>query len=152
MDSKARTIGLNSLLAAHFAPLELDELVVTRRDFPHWMRPDLQRALESLLAGLVDSRFCGARVRNHEFWVLRYSYGLPTAAIARSFLALLGLPTVTFEDAPAAHLAIRMLERGIDFADALHLASSAAAERFVTFDARLVKRARKVSPVPVVLA
>jgi predicted nucleic acid-binding protein len=45
-----------------------------------------------------------------------------------------------------------MLERGIDFADALHLASSAAAERFVTFDARLVKRARKDSPVSVVLA
>ena len=85
-------------------------------------------------------------------WVLRYSYGLPTAAIARAFLALLGLPTVTFEDAPVAYLAIRMLQLGIDFADALHLASSAAAERFVTFDARLVKRARKDSPVPVVLA
>jgi len=85
-------------------------------------------------------------------WVLRYTYGLPTAAIARAFLALLGLPTVTFEDAPAAYAAIRMLERGIDFADALHLASSAAAERFVTFDARLVKRARKEAPVPVVLA
>ena len=85
-------------------------------------------------------------------WVLRYSYGLPTASITRAFLALLGLPTVTFEDAPAAHLAIRMLERGIDFADALHLASSAAAERFVTFDARLVKRARNDSPVPVGLA
>ena len=85
-------------------------------------------------------------------WVLRYSYGLPTAAIARAFLALLGLPTVTIEDAPAAYLAIRMLGREIDFADALHLASSVAAERFVTFDAKLVKRARKYSPVPVVLA
>jgi len=49
-------------------------------------------------------------------WVLRYSYGLAPRAIARAFLALLGLPTVTFEDAPAAYLAIRMLERGIDFA------------------------------------
>ncbi len=85
-------------------------------------------------------------------WVLRYSYGLPTAAIARAFLALLGLPTVTFEDAPAAYRAMRMLERGIDFADALHLASSVAAERFVTFDAKLARRARKDSPVPVVLA
>jgi predicted nucleic-acid-binding protein len=85
-------------------------------------------------------------------WVLRYSYELTTAAIARSFLSLLGLPTVTVEDAPAVHLAIRMLERGIDFADALHLASSANAERFVTFDAKLVKRARKVAPLPVALA
>ncbi len=44
------------------------------------------------------------------------------------------------------------LARVIDFAAALHLASSAAAERFVLFDARLVKRAREDSPVPVVPA
>ncbi len=85
-------------------------------------------------------------------WVLRYTYRLPAAAVARAFLALLGLPTVTVEDAPAVHLAIRMLEHGIDFADALHLASSAGAERFVTFDATLMKRARKVAPLPVALA
>jgi predicted nucleic acid-binding protein len=42
-----------------------------------------------------------------------------------------------------------MLEEGVDFADALHLASSAAAERFVTFDAQLAKRAGRLSPVPV---
>ena len=59
-------------------------------------------------------------------WVLRYTYRLPTASIARVFLALLGLPTVTVEDVPAVHPAIRMLEHGIDFADALHMSSSAA--------------------------
>ena len=85
-------------------------------------------------------------------WVLRYSYVLPVDAIARSFLALLGLPNVTVEDVPAVHLAIGMLERGVDFADALHLASSSAAKEFVTFDVQLVKRARKGSPVPVALA
>ena len=85
-------------------------------------------------------------------WVLRYSYGLTDAAIARSFLGLLGLPTVTVEDVPAVHPAIRMLEHGIDFADALHLASSASAKRFVTFDAKLAKRARKFAPLPVALA
>jgi len=85
-------------------------------------------------------------------WVLRYSYVLPVDAIARSFLALLGLPNVTVEDVAAVHLAIGMFERGIDFADALHLASSSAAKEFVTFDVQLVKRARKGSPVPVALA
>ena len=85
-------------------------------------------------------------------WVLRYSYALPVDAIARSILALLGLPNVTIEDATAVHLAIGMLERGVDFADALHLASSAAAQEFVTLDAQLVKRARKGSPVPVAMA
>jgi predicted nucleic acid-binding protein len=83
---------------------------------------------------------------------LREHVSWRTTAIAKSFLALLGLPTVTVEGAPAVHLAIHMLERGIDFADALHLASSANAERFVTFDAKLVKRARKVAPLPGALA
>ena len=85
-------------------------------------------------------------------WVLRYSYARPAASIVLAFLGVLGLPNVTVEDAPAVHLAIRMLERGVDFADALHLASSAGATQFVTFDAQLVKRARKTSPLPVALA
>ncbi len=67
VDRKTDVIGLNSLLAAHFAPQALDELVVTRRDFPHWMRPDLQKALETLFGGLANSRFCGARLRNQDF-------------------------------------------------------------------------------------
>src|SRR5271166_3842123 len=66
MDRKAGIIGLNSLVAAHFAPLALDELVVTRRDFPHWMRADLQRSLEGLFSGPVNSRFYGARVRKED--------------------------------------------------------------------------------------
>ena len=36
-----------------------------------------------------------------------------------------------------------------NFADALHIASSAHAERFVTFDAKLVKRAKRVSKLEV---
>ena len=39
--AKTKIVGLNSVLAAHFAPLVLVELVVTRQDFPHWMRPEL---------------------------------------------------------------------------------------------------------------
>jgi histone H3/H4 len=57
---------LHRTLAAHFAPAPLDELEVTRRDFPHWMRPDLQLALERLFADRPDARFFGARVRDHD--------------------------------------------------------------------------------------
>lgn len=85
-------------------------------------------------------------------WVLRYSYSLPVESIVRAFLALLGLPTVTIEDAPAVHRAIGMMAKGIDFADALHLASSATAARFATFDTKLVRRARDVSPPDVFTA
>jgi predicted nucleic acid-binding protein len=44
------------------------------------------------------------------------------------------------------------LERGLDFADALHLASSGGATRFVTFDRRLVRRARDGAKIEVVAA
>ena len=57
---------LHRTLAAHFAPAPLDELEITRRDFPHWMRPDLQRALEQVFAGHPGARFFGARLRDRE--------------------------------------------------------------------------------------
>ena len=42
---------------------------------------------------------------------------------------------------------------GLDFADALHAATSAGTSRFVTFDSRLAKRAARALPrSPVVLA
>ena len=82
-------------------------------------------------------------------WVLRYSYGLGTAAIVRALRAVLGLPNVSVEDPNAVVVALRLCEQGLEFADALHVASSASAERFVTFDARLVKRAARLAPLVV---
>ncbi len=60
-------VSLNKLLVAHFAPLALEELIVTRRDFPHWMRPDLQKALQGLFARLPVACFAGARIRDRDF-------------------------------------------------------------------------------------
>ena len=82
-------------------------------------------------------------------WVLRYAYALPREAIASAFRAVLGLPRVSVEDPTAAAQAIAWFEKGMDFADALHLASSGRAERFASFDARLVARGRRLSAVPV---
>lgn len=74
-------------------------------------------------------------------WVLRYSYELAPAVILEAFRKLLGLPNVTAEDAPAVAEALVGYAGGMDFADALHLASARSAESFATFDARLTKRA-----------
>jgi predicted nucleic-acid-binding protein len=79
-------------------------------------------------------------------WVLRYSYSLDTAAILRALRGVLGLENVSAEDPPTAATALRLLEQGLDFADALHVASSVQASRFVTFDGQLVKRAARVLP------
>jgi predicted nucleic-acid-binding protein len=84
-------------------------------------------------------------------WVLRYSYGLGTVSILRALRAVLGLPNVSAEDPNGVVVALRLCEQGLEFADALHVASSAPAGKLLTFDARLVRRAAGVSPVNVAI-
>jgi predicted nucleic-acid-binding protein len=76
-------------------------------------------------------------------WVLRYSYELPPAVILEALRRLLGYRGVQVEDRGAVIQALSLFEEGMDFADALHLASSPGAERFVTFDRPLAKSAKK---------
>ncbi|MBI2316960.1 MAG: ATP-binding protein [Betaproteobacteria bacterium] len=57
---------MREVLAGHFGPVPLEDLVVTRGDFPHWMRPDLQRSIEKLVAGLAKHRFAGLHPRERE--------------------------------------------------------------------------------------
>ncbi|MBI5329855.1 MAG: type II toxin-antitoxin system VapC family toxin [Betaproteobacteria bacterium] len=80
-------------------------------------------------------------------WVLRYSYGQPSVVILAAFHKLIGLPQVTLEDGPSVMEALQRFESGMDFADALHLASGRETEAFVTFDARLKKRAGREARV-----
>src|SRR6266705_1654714 len=68
MNRSTRKFALRGLLAAHFAPVRLEDLVITRHDFPHWMRPDLQKALEAIFAAMPRRRFFGARLRGGEPW------------------------------------------------------------------------------------
>ncbi len=83
-------------------------------------------------------------------WVLRGAYRLVPGAIASSFRKLLGVPGVAAENADAIAQAIDWYERGLDFADALHLALAGEAEGLATFDARLARRAARLSPGRVV--
>jgi predicted nucleic-acid-binding protein len=74
-------------------------------------------------------------------WVLRGFYELPPKDVARVMRALAGIEHITLEDRDAVLTAVEALEKGLDFADALHLARSARAAAFRTFDRRLAKRA-----------
>jgi len=85
-------------------------------------------------------------------WVLRGGYGLPRVEVVRLLRALLGLPDLATEDPQRIARALDWHEGGIDFADALHLAGSAGAERFATFDEKLVKKAKKLDVTKVILA
>ena len=85
-------------------------------------------------------------------WVLGYAYGLDDRAIARVLRGVAGLPNVELEGAREFADALAAMERGLDFADALHLASSGGAGHFVTFDRRLVRCARGAATIEVAAA
>lgn len=73
-------------------------------------------------------------------WVLRYAYDFPEDAIADAFMKLLGQSNVLVEDASHIAQSSALLLKGMDFADALHLACSRG-HTFATFDKKLKSRA-----------
>lgn len=85
-------------------------------------------------------------------WVLRFSYELPPKVILQALRNIVGLPNVMVEQQREIAEALDGFERGLDFADALHLASSRRAGRFATFDKKLIKRAEKLTDIELVLA
>ena len=83
-------------------------------------------------------------------WVLRYTYRFSREGIYAGFRRLLGYERLQLEDRDSILNALAWYSRGMDFADALHLASSAGADRFVTFDRELAEAAEDLSKPPVV--
>ena len=83
-------------------------------------------------------------------WVLRAAYGFDTDAIRETFQGLMGLPTVHVESPERVAMALGWYAGGLDFADALHLASSSPAGQFATFDEKLLRRAKMIQGVTIV--
>lgn len=81
-------------------------------------------------------------------WVMRGFYTLALRDTVRVLRALAGIEHVTLEDRAAVLTAIDALEKGLDFADALHLARSSRATVFATFDRRLARRAGSLALTP----
>jgi len=75
-------------------------------------------------------------------WVMRGFYGLSTRDVSRVLRAFSSIEHITLEDRDAVLVALDAFDRGLDFADALHLARSSRASGFATFDQRLAKRAK----------
>jgi predicted nucleic-acid-binding protein len=86
------------------------------------------------------------------FWVLtqadKFRF-LPEQVMA-VFEHLQGLPNIVIEDELSLRTAITWCRAGLEFPDALHLASSAACSAFLTFDDRkLARRAQRLNLTPV---
>ena len=84
-------------------------------------------------------------------WVMRSVYRKPMLAIAAALDRMLATSNVQVEDEEAVVQAVVWFKKGMDFADALHLASSAHVDEFVTFDTALRRRATALGIEPAVI-
>ena len=100
------------------------------------------------VAALSERSFVSVTVLLELEWVMRGFYALPTRDISRVLRALAGIQHVTLEDRDAVLQAIDAFDKGLDFADGLHVARSTRASGFATFDQRLAKRAKRLVLTP----
>jgi predicted nucleic acid-binding protein len=77
-------------------------------------------------------------------WVLRSVYAYQPGDVCRALRAFAGLPGVSVEEEALVATALDRAERGMDFADALHLGEAGHGEAMVTFDRKFIKAAKAV--------
>ncbi len=82
-------------------------------------------------------------------WVLRSVYGFTPVRIAKALHAFAGLATVALDEPALIAKALDWTIRGMDFADALHLAKAEGCEALASFDRRFAKIANEVSDIEV---
>jgi predicted nucleic-acid-binding protein len=114
-------------------------------------RDDPEQASRAKALLLAEPVFLSKTVLLESEWVLRSGYRFARDAIAAAFRDLLSLSGATVEDPSAVLRALAWYDGGLDFADALHLASSGPAVKFATFDEPLVRRAKSLPQAPVVV-
>lgn len=83
-------------------------------------------------------------------WVLESSAGLPRDEVASGLAAIARIANITVPGTELLDWAIERYAAGADFADMVHLATSAiGSSGFATFDRKLANQAGPQSPVPV---
>ncbi len=83
-------------------------------------------------------------------WVLTKSYRFGSADISLVLEALTQSEQLVLEDEPLILQALDWNKKGIDFADAIHLAAAQSCERLATFDQAFIKAAQALqTPIPV---
>ena len=103
------------------------------------------------VAALAERSFVSVTVLLELEWVMRGFYEPPARDISHVLRALASIEHITLEDRDAVLVAIDTFDKGLDFADAMHLARSSRASGFATFDQRLAKRAEGLALAPKLL-
>jgi predicted nucleic-acid-binding protein len=95
---------------------------------------------------LIDGNdvFVATTVMLESEWVLRSVYDYSAARVCSALRAFAGLPHVSVENPALVAEALDLAERGMDFADALHLRSASACEAMLTFDRKFIGSAAAI--------
>ncbi len=102
------------------------------------------------VAALAERSFVSVTVLLELEWVMRAFYGLPTKGISRVMRALASNEHIALEDRDAVLAAVDAFDKGLDFADALHVACSSRASGLATLNQGLAKRAKAFALTPTV--
>jgi predicted nucleic-acid-binding protein len=100
------------------------------------------RQRPAAVAALSERAYVSVTVLLELEWVMRGFYELPRRDISRVLRALTSIEHISLEDRNAVLAAVDAFDKGLDFADALHMARSSRASGFATFDRRLARRAK----------
>ncbi len=112
--------------------------------------PEAARQRPAAINALSGPVFVPVSVMVEFEWVMRGFYELPRNDIHRVIESLCGLENVQIEDREAVLAALAAYQKGLDFADSLHLARSNFCSAFLSFDQRLKKRAKTAGLSPAV--
>ncbi|MCY4222189.1 MAG: type II toxin-antitoxin system VapC family toxin [Thiotrichales bacterium] len=89
--------------------------------------------------------FASTTVMLESEWVLRSVYGFAAQEVAAALRSFSGLPNVSVESPLLLAEALDRAERGMDFADALHLGAAARCGIMLTFDRKLIATAGEMA-------
>lgn len=109
------------------------------------------RQRPAAIAALSGAVFVPVTVTLEFEWVMRGFYNLSRKDIQRVFESLCGLENVQVEDRGIVLAALNAYQKGLDFADALHLARADFCHTFLSFDQRLKKRVKTAGLSPAVV-
>ncbi|MBW1997827.1 MAG: type II toxin-antitoxin system VapC family toxin [Deltaproteobacteria bacterium] len=114
-------------------------------------RDDPNQAKRAARIMTNDDIFIPKTVMLETEWVLRHAYGIGKDAILKGLQKTMGLPNVSVEDQQTVFRAMSWYGLGLDFADALHLASAMKVDKFATFDKAFIKKAQELTSIDIML-
>jgi len=120
-------------------------IAVDTNIFVRLMVNDDARMADAAIRLLTDGgMFVSKTVLLETHWVLTSQMQLLHADATKLIAATLGFPTVEVEGGSSTHAGVQAALDGLDFEDALHLASTPDGMAFATFDDRLRKRSARL--------